>query len=76
MFLVHFLVADGSAAISARLLRNGDEHTFPNTEYQANFRTGWLIVYQLVGEEREEIAQFDLEDDSGGVPRWVMAVGC
>ncbi len=43
------------------MLRNGDEHMFPNTEYQADFRTRWLIVYQLVGQEREEIAQFDLE---------------
>ena len=38
------------------MLRNGEEHTFPNTEYQADFRTGWFIVYQLVGQEREEIA--------------------
>ncbi len=43
------------------MLRNGEEHTFPNAEYQADFRTGWLIVYRLVGQEREEIAQFDLE---------------
>ena len=39
------------------LLRNGDEHTYPNAEYhQTDFRTGWLIVYRLVGQEREEIA--------------------
>ena len=43
------------------MLRNGKEHTFPNAEYQADFRTGWLMVYLLVGEDREEIAQFDLE---------------
>ena len=43
------------------MLRNGDEYTFPNAEYQADFQTGWLIVYRLVGQEREEIAQFDLE---------------
>ncbi len=44
------------------MLRNGDEHTYPNAEYhQTDFRTGWLIVYRLVGQEREEIAQFDLE---------------
>ncbi len=42
------------------MLRNGDEHMFPNAEYQANFRTGWLIVYRLVGQEQEELAQFDL----------------
>ncbi len=34
---------------------------FPNAEYQADFRTGWLMVYRLVGQERKEIAQFDLE---------------
>ncbi len=44
------------------MLRNGDEHTYPNAEYhQTDFRTGWLIVYRLVGQEREEIAQFDME---------------
>ncbi len=43
------------------MLKNGDEHMFPNAEYQADFRTGWLMVYRLVGQERKEIAQFDLE---------------
>ncbi len=43
------------------LLKRGWEQTFPNAVYQVNFRTGWLIVYQLVGQEREEIAKFDLE---------------
>ncbi len=42
------------------MLRNGDEHMFPNAVYQADFRTGWLIVYRLVGEDRREAAQFDL----------------
>jgi hypothetical protein len=43
------------------VLRNGEEHTFPNAEDQVDFHAGWLIVYQLVGQEREEIAQFDME---------------
>ena len=43
------------------LLKRGQEQTFPNAVYQVDFRTGWLMVYQLVGQEREEIAQFDLE---------------
>ena len=44
------------------MLRNGDEHTYPNAEYhQTDFRTGWLIVYRLVGQECEEIVQFDME---------------
>ncbi len=43
------------------MLRNGEEHTFPNAEYQVDYWAGWLIVYQLVGEDREEAAQFDLE---------------
>ena len=43
------------------MLRNGEEHTFPNAGYQADFRTGWLMVYLLVGQEREEIAQFDIK---------------
>ncbi len=43
------------------MLRNGDEHMFPNAAYQAGFHAGWLIVYRLVGQEREDIAQFDLE---------------
>ena len=43
------------------LLKNGWEQTFPNAEKQVDFRTGWMIVYQLVGQEREEIAQFDLD---------------
>ncbi len=42
------------------LLRNGDEHTFANAEYQVDHRTRWLIVYRRVGEDREEAAQFDL----------------
>jgi hypothetical protein len=42
------------------MLRNGDEHTFPNAEYQVDHRTKWLIVYWRVGEEREDVAQFDL----------------
>ena len=32
------------------MLRNGDEYTFPNAEYQADFQTGWLMVYRLVGQ--------------------------
>ncbi len=38
------------------LLKNGWEQTFTNAVYQVDFRTGWLIVYRLVGQEREEIA--------------------
>ncbi len=29
------------------MLRNGDEHTFLNAEYQVDFVTRWLIVYRL-----------------------------
>ena len=43
------------------MLRKGDEHMFPNAAYQAGFHAGWLIVYRLVGQECEEIAQFDME---------------
>ncbi len=43
------------------MLINGWEHTYPNAEYQADFRAGWLIVYQLGEQEREEIARFDLD---------------
>ncbi len=43
------------------LLKRGWEQAFPNAVYQVDFRTGWLIVSQLLGQEREEIAQFDLE---------------
>ncbi len=43
------------------MLRNGDEHMFPNAVYQADFCTGWLIVYRLVEQECEEIVQFDME---------------
>ncbi len=42
------------------LLKNGWEQTFTNAAYQVDFRTGWLIVYRLVGEDRREAAQFDL----------------
>ncbi len=42
------------------LLKNGWEQTFTNAVYQVDFRTGWLIVYRLVGEDRKEAAQFDL----------------
>ncbi len=42
------------------LLKNGWEQTFTNAVYQVDFRTGWLIVYRLVGEDRREAAQFDL----------------
>ena len=42
------------------MLRNGDEYTFLNTAYQVDYWAGWLIVYQLVGEDREEAARFDL----------------
>ena len=42
------------------LLKNGWEQTFTNAVYQVDFRTGWLIVYRRVGEDREEAAQFDL----------------
>ncbi len=31
------------------LLKNGWEQTFTNAAYQVDFRTGWLIVYRLVG---------------------------
>ncbi len=43
------------------LLKNGWEQTFTNAVYQVDFRTGWLIVYRLVGQECEEIVQFDME---------------
>ncbi len=43
------------------MLRNGDEHMFPNAVYQVDFLTGWLIVYRLVEQECEEIVQFDME---------------
>ncbi len=43
------------------MLRNGWEHTYPNAEYQADFRAGWLIVYQLGEQKREEIARIDLD---------------
>ncbi len=42
------------------LLKNGWEQTFTNAVYQVDFRTGWLMVYRLVGEDRREAAQFDL----------------
>ena len=34
------------------LLKRGWEQTFPNAVYQVDFRTGRLMVYQLVGQER------------------------
>ncbi len=34
------------------LLKSGREQTFPNAVYQVDFRTGWLIVYQLVGQRK------------------------
>ena len=43
------------------VLKHDWEHTFPNAKYKVDFCTGWLIVYQLVGQERKEIAQFDME---------------
>ncbi len=43
------------------LLFNDEEHTFPNAVYDVDYRTRWLIVYRLVEEEREQVAQFDLD---------------
>ena len=34
------------------LLKSGREQTFPNAVYQVDFRTGWLMVYQLVGQRK------------------------
>ena len=43
------------------LLFNDEELTFPNAVYDVDYRTRWLIVYRLVEEEREQVAQFDLD---------------
>ena len=45
----------------ASLSKTAGNTPSPNAKYQVDFCTGLLIVYRLVGQEREEIVQFDLK---------------